>query len=163
MSTWPPYGATRAGERTSLNTDRWTHLISTIGAWVRGEAGPGRLLPWVPVAFGAGIAVYFAAEREPVASVTAVVAAALCMGAFVARKHRSFAAMVLCAAFAVGFAAATLKTARIAHTVLAGPVFSVAIKGFVETREERERTDRFILRVEEMDAPAVRPNSSVCD
>ncbi len=31
--------------------------------------------------------------------------------------------------------------------------FSVAIKGFVETREERERTDRFILRVEEMDAP----------
>ncbi len=61
--------------------------------------------------------------------------------------------VVLSAAVAAGFATATLRTARVAHEVLAAPAFSVAIKGFVETREERERTDRFILRVEEMDAP----------
>jgi competence protein ComEC len=107
----------------------------------------------VPVAFGAGIAAYFAAEREPVASVTAIVTLALCVAAFVARKHRAFPAAVLVAAVAAGFATATVRTARVAHEVLATPAFSVAIKGFVETREERERTDRFILRVEEMDAP----------
>ena len=37
------------------------------------------------------------------------------------------------AALAAGFAAATLKTARVAHGVLARPMFSVTMKGFVET------------------------------
>jgi len=31
-------------------------------------------------------------------------------------------------------------------------MFGVTVKGFVETHEERERTDRFVLRVEEMDS-----------
>ena len=51
------------------------------------------------------------------------------------------------AAVAAGFAIATWKTARIAHGVLARPMFSVALTGFVETRDIRERTDRFVLRV----------------
>jgi competence protein ComEC len=34
-------------------------------AWICAEAGAGRLLPWVPVAFGTGIALYFTADREP--------------------------------------------------------------------------------------------------
>jgi competence protein ComEC len=50
-------------------------------------------------------------------------------------------------------AAATLKTARIAHAVLMKPLYSVTLRGFVETHEERERTDRFVLRVTQMDAP----------
>ncbi len=33
--------------------------------WAIAEAIPGRLLPWLPVAFGFGIALYFTAEREP--------------------------------------------------------------------------------------------------
>ena len=41
----------------------------------------------------------------------------------------------------------SLKAARIAHPVLAKPVYAVSLQGFVETREERERTDRFVLRV----------------
>ena len=51
------------------------------------------------------------------------------------------------AAVAAGFAIATWKTARIAHGVLARPMFSVSLTGFVETRDIRERTDRFVLRV----------------
>ena len=51
------------------------------------------------------------------------------------------------AAIAAGFAVATWKTARIAHGVLARPMFSVSLSGFVETRDIRERTDRFVLRV----------------
>ena len=56
------------------------------------------------------------------------------------------------AAVSAGFATAALKTARVAHGVLARPMFAVTMKGFVETHEELERTDRFVLRVEEMDA-----------
>jgi competence protein ComEC len=51
------------------------------------------------------------------------------------------------AAMAAGFATATWKTARIAHGVLARPMYSVSLTGFVEARDIRERTDRFVLRV----------------
>ena len=57
------------------------------------------------------------------------------------------------AAVASGFATATWKTARVAHTVLARPLYSVSLSGFVETRDIREHTDRFVLRVTQMDAP----------
>ena len=33
--------------------------------WSIADTGPGRLLPWLPIAFGFGIVVYFTAEREP--------------------------------------------------------------------------------------------------
>jgi competence protein ComEC len=44
---------------------------------MRAEAGAGRLLPWVPVAFGVGIALYFTASHEPVLWPSTAVAAAL--------------------------------------------------------------------------------------
>jgi len=56
------------------------------------------------------------------------------------------------AAVATGFAVATWKTARVSHGVLARPMFSVALTGFVETRDIRERTDRFVLRVVTMES-----------
>src|SRR5258708_27796647 len=43
--------------------------------WAASELAPGRLMPWLPVGFGLGIVVYFAAEREPVWWVAAGVAA----------------------------------------------------------------------------------------
>ena len=147
--TWPPRGAVRpadVAERGSVS------LAEKIQSWVAAEAGPGRLLPWVPVAFGTGIAIYFAAHREPVAWVAATTAMALCLAAFAARRSKLFPLAVMLAALAAGFAVATFKTARVAHGVLARPMFSVIIKGFVETRDERERTDRFVLRVEEMES-----------
>jgi competence protein ComEC len=153
VTTWPSHNPVLPGAAAPFGVGVWTSFGAVLRSWLRAEAGPGRLLPWVPVAFGVGIAAYFAAEREPVASVTASVALALCVAAYVARRHRAFPVVVLAAAVAAGFATATFRTARLAHEVLAAPVFSVGIKGFVETREERERTDRFILRVEAMDAP----------
>ena len=79
--TWPPRGAVRAAdiaERGSVS------LTEKVRGWAAAEAGPGRLLPWVPVAFGAGIAIYFAADREPIAWVTAIIAVAFCVAAFAA-------------------------------------------------------------------------------
>lgn len=150
--TWPPRGSVRSAA-AAPSSNALAFLTAKPLSLLRAEAGPGRILPWVPVAFGAGIALYFAADREPVAAVTAVTAVALGVAAFLARRRPIFPALLLLAALAAGFATATLKTARVAHGVLARPMFAVAIKGFVETREERARTDRFVLRVEEMDDP----------
>lgn len=150
-ATWPQLGAGRL--RFPAGFGVWPVWSSHVRDWIRAEAGPGRLLPWIPVAFGAGIAGYFAADREPVAWITASVAVVLCVVCVLLRRRAAFPFAVLIAAVAAGFATATLKTARVSHTVLARPMFSVALKGFVETHEERERTDRFILRVEEMDSP----------
>ena len=68
------------------------------------------------------------------------------------RRQKFFPVAVMIAAVAAGFAIATWKTARIAHGVLARPMFSVALTGFVETRDIRERTDRFVLRVVTMES-----------
>jgi len=51
-------------------------------------------------------------------------------------------------AFAAGFAVATFKTALIAHPVLRYPAYGVSLAGFVELREESQKTDRFVLRVD---------------
>src|SRR5713101_9436567 len=116
--TWPPRDAARAGGIAS-GRSAWPSLIDKLRTWIRAEAGAGRLLPWVPVAFGTGIAFYFAADREPVASVTAVAATAFGVAAFLLRRQKIFPIAVMIAAMAAGFATATWKTARIAHGVLA--------------------------------------------
>jgi competence protein ComEC len=150
--TWPPRAAAPIGGLAPSRPAFWPPLIETLREWVRAEAGAGRLLPWVPVAFGTGIALYFAADHEPVLSVAAVVAIALGAAAVLLRRQKFFPAVVMAAALAAGFAVATWKTARIAHGVLARPMFSVALTGFVETRDIRERTDRFVLRVVTMES-----------
>ena len=150
--TWPPRAAVPAGGYAPSVLGAWPPFAETIRQWARAEAGAGRLLPWVPVAFGTGIAFYFAADHEPLLPVAVAVAVLLCAVAFMLRRQKFFAAAVMLAAVAAGFAVATWKTARIAHGVLARPMFSVALTGFVETRDIRERTDRFVLRVVTMES-----------
>jgi competence protein ComEC len=151
--TWPPRDAARASGLAPSGYGAWPSLLDKLRTWIRAEAGAGRLLPWVPVAFGTGIAFYFTADREPVASVSAVVATVLCLAALLLRRHKIFPIAVMIAAMAAGFAIATWKTARVAHGVLARPMYSVSLSGFVETRDIRERTDRFVLRVAQMESP----------
>jgi competence protein ComEC len=151
--TWPPRGAAQAGPLAPSGLGAWSSLTAKLREWVAAEAGAGRLLPWVPVAFGVGIAFYFTADHEPVAWVATVAAAAFCAAAFLLRRQKIFPVAVMIAALAAGFATATLRTARIAHGVLARPMYSVQLSGFVEARDIRERTDRFVLRVTQMDAP----------
>ena len=150
--TWPPRGAAWAGGVAPSSLAAWPPLIEKLREWVATEAGAGRLLPWVPVAFGVGIAFYFTAGHEPVASVTAVAAVVLSVVAFGLRRQKLFPLAVMAAAVAAGFATATWKTKIIAHGVLARPMYSVSLSGFVETRDVRERTDRFVLRVTRLDA-----------
>lgn len=150
--TWPTGRTASAGGFVPAGFDVWPSLAGTLREWAKAEAGAGRLFPWVPIAFGCGIALYFAADHEPVLWVVATTAVALALGTVLLRRSRWFAPAIMIAAVAAGFAMATWKTARIEHTVLAKPLYSVSLSGFVETRDIRERTDRFVLRVTAMEA-----------
>jgi competence protein ComEC len=151
--TWPGSGAAQAGGFAPSGFRTWSSLTAKLREWIAAEAGAGRLMPWVPVAFGIGIAFYFTADHEPVKWVTVSAATLLAAAAFGLRRHKVFPALVMIAAIAAGFAVATWRTALIAHGVLARPMYSVSLSGFVEARDIRERTDRFVLRVTQMDAP----------
>ena len=104
---------------------------------------PGRLVPWLAIAFGCGTIIYFAAEREPAPWAAAVLLGATVLAAIL-RRHRpfAFATTVGIAAVAAGFATATVKREIIAHPVLSAIVWNAELAGFVEAREERERSDR---------------------
>lgn len=151
--TWPAAGrAASAGGFVPAGFEVWPAIVGRLREWAKAEAGAGRLFPWVPIAFGCGIALYFAADHEPVLWVVATAAVALAFAAVLLRRSRWFAPAIMITAVAAGFAMPTWKTARIAHDVLAKPLYSVSLSGFVETRDIRERTDRFVLRVTAMEA-----------
>src|ERR1700748_259246 len=86
--TWPPRGAAQAGSLAPSGAPAWASFLEKLRAWVRAGAGAGRLLPWVPVAYGAGIALYFTAAHEPVVWVAMAMAAALGIVAILLRRSR---------------------------------------------------------------------------
>ncbi len=103
--TIDPRGATgRAQPWAELRWDWLTRAWLWLRAQVRAEAERALLLPWIAVAFGFGIALYFAAEREP--SLIAATATSLIFitAAFLARRTRGFVGLALVAAAACGFA-----------------------------------------------------------
>ena len=128
----------------------WTGLTQSIPTafkeWALADVAPGRLVPWLPVAFGSGIALYFAAEREPSARVAAALVLACVVCALLLRRRPvAFPLGLAFTATAAGFAVATLRSATIAHPVLTAPA-TLTISGWVEVREERERSDRIVVR-----------------
>src|SRR5438477_7704204 len=57
-------------------------------AWAHADAGPGRLFPWLAVAFGFGIVLYFTASREPAPWAAAIIALVSSLVAVAARRRR---------------------------------------------------------------------------
>jgi competence protein ComEC len=114
-------------------------------------------LPWFAVAYGAGVVLYFTAEREPALWAAAVPVAVCALGAVLLHRQIVPQKIVLNVialglfAIALGFAVATLKTSLIQHPVLRFPASGVTVSGFVELREESQHTDRFVLRVDCID------------
>ena len=148
--TWPVDGARQFWGVARPTAD---HLVATkIRKWAAEEVATGRLFPWLAVAYGFGIVLYFTAEREPAWWAAAALTAG-CVAAAVALRRRLVAFVVALglSAMAAGFAVATARTALMAHPVLRFPASGVTISGFVELREESQHTDRFVLRVENME------------
>ncbi|HZR62379.1 MAG TPA: ComEC family competence protein [Xanthobacteraceae bacterium] len=121
--------------------------------WAAAELAAGRLLPWLAVSFGFGIVLYFTADREPVWWAPSALAVGCATAAVLLRRQTAafVVALGLCAV-AAGFAVATIHTARMSHPVLRFPASAVTIAGTVELREESQRTDRFVLRVDRIGA-----------
>jgi competence protein ComEC len=156
-AAWPQAVTTRA--RRATRTAPWwlqdfvDDFARRLRAWLAAETAPGRLMPWLPVAFGSGIILYFAAEREPVAWAAAGLTAAA-VGVVVALRARGigFPVALVVAMACAGLATATIKGLRVAHPILHSPAFNVDIAGWIAVREERERTDRIVIAIHSIEA-----------
>src|SRR5262249_19028337 len=145
---WRPFVA--AGRRPALAWPQGLRDFARPAAprvreWATAGVAPGRLGAWLAVGFGCGAIIYFCLRRGAAPWAAALLLAATVAAAILCR-HRPFAlpAMLGIAAVAAGFAAASIKREIIAHPVLAAPVWNVELAGFVEVREERERSDRIV-------------------
>src|SRR5581483_8950156 len=154
VEPWPQGVAGRpawAWPRQGSNLAR--RALQALKQCAQADVGPGRLMPWLPVGFGAGVVLYFTAEREPSLTAALIAAAAWAGIAFLARRRPvAFPILVGVAAIAAGFAAATWRTSHIAHPVLHHVAIGVSVSGFIEIREEREKRDRIVVAVSRIDA-----------
>src|SRR5262249_36619321 len=125
--------------------------------WVLADVGPGPPTPWLAGSVGFGIGLSFPAEQEPAFWASLALASGTIVAAVLAR-HRpiGFPLMVGAAAIAAGFATATVKRALIDHPVLPAVAWNVDVTGFVEVREERERSDRIVVRVHHTQGPRLK-------
>src|SRR5258708_35123520 len=76
---WRPWIA--AGRRPALAwpqslRDFARRAAQRVREWATAEVAPGRLVPWLAIAFGCGTIIYFAVEREPVPWAAALLLAA---------------------------------------------------------------------------------------
>jgi competence protein ComEC len=153
--TWPEASAAWARRAFPLPALHWGEIAGhRLRLWLSADAAPGRLVPWLAIAYGFGIVLYFTADREP--ALWAGIASA-CAGAaitfLVRARPVAFPVALGITVIACGFATGTLRGSYVAHPVLAYPASGVEISGFVELREDRERSDRIVIRVQKMEAP----------
>ncbi|BBU62629.1 competence protein ComEC [Methylosinus sp. C49] len=101
---------------------------------------------WLPVASGAGVLLYFVADREPSLAFSAAGLAILAALAVLLRAHRARALLLLLACLSGGFFAAVWRAARVDAPIVsrAGIGF---LTGFVEELDPRPNGARFILRL----------------
>jgi len=101
------------------------------------EAEQERWFLWLPVAFGAGIALYFALSAEPrLPAATLPVAAALALRLVARGTLATLLTTVLLTAM-LGVAAAKLRTEAVRAPVLERQIGQVEVRGFLELIEPR--------------------------
>lgn len=167
------------GGRAPAPSQLWHGTIAALGAGLAREAEQRRLFPWLAVAFGAGILVFFTATDGAPSLAAPLIAAGLCLAVTPVLRARPVAlALVLAlAALFLGFAAGIWRVASVAGPVLTR-VTIAPLAGLVEGLDEREGGARLIVRVEtfgDLDAaqrprrvrvstraaPSVRPGDTI--
>jgi len=128
--------------------------LPDVPAWIGGEltreVAQRRLFPWIAVAFGLGILLFFQAEEPSLAAplaggILSMTAAWLC--------RRSFAALALLiglTAVFMGFLAGAVRIRAVDAPVLARTTIA-SVSGFIETVEERGQGRRLLLRVQRIE------------
>lgn len=135
-------------------TDRWRHLAGLyrgLAGVFAEEADRGRLILWAPMGMIAGIAAFFAADRDPslTASALAFASAALIAWALRARPL-AFPVAFLAACIALGFLSAAFQVWRVAAPVLDREIWG-EVTGVVERVEPLGRSTRLVIRAEALD------------
>jgi competence protein ComEC len=163
VATWWP-----ARRRPGLTwpdelADLARRLAERLRTWALADIGPGRLVPWLAIAFGAGIVLYFTADREPSLWAALALFVGTAAAAIAARRRPlAFPLALAIAAAAAGFTTATAKRVLIAHPVLQAAAWNVEVAGFVEIREERERSDRIVVKVHHIGGPKFAGRRTAC-
>ncbi|MRI52538.1 ComEC family competence protein [Methylobacterium sp. DB1607] len=135
--------------RVPAPSQLWRATVEGLGAGLAREAEQRRLFPWLAVAFGAGILVFFTAADGEATLAAPLIAAALCLVVTPTLRARpiALALMLALAALFLGYAAAVWRVASVSGPVLTrltiGP-----LSGLVEGLDEREGGARLIVRVE---------------
>ncbi|ACB95051.1 ComEC/Rec2 family competence protein [Beijerinckia indica] len=115
------------------------------------EVAERRLFPWLPVAAGAGVVLYFYADHEPPLWLNGALVAIFAILAWFGRQRRPALVILLglCALFA-GELSAGLRSMRVAAPVL-DRITIATVEGTIEQMDYRPRGARFILRVGAID------------
>ncbi|MFK8251549.1 ComEC/Rec2 family competence protein [Ancylobacter terrae] len=140
--------------------ERIAGLLAALARDVERELADRRAFLWLPVAFGAGIALYFSAAHEPSLTASIALCLAFAVATFRARaRPLAFHLLAGLATLAGGFAVATAQVAAMAHPVLERQLVATEVAGFVEQAERRPRGARVVLRVTDLGRtdPASRP------
>ncbi|TXM94166.1 DUF4131 domain-containing protein, partial [Methylobacterium sp. WL122] len=124
------------------------------------EAEQRRLFPWLAVAFGAGILVFFTATDGMPALWAPLAATAACAATlpFLGGRPVALAIALGLAAALLGFSASALRVSRVAAPVLNRTMIA-PLEGLIESLEEREEGARVVVRVASLGtmAAAERP------
>jgi len=130
------------------------------GAWIAARLGRlaaeerGRLLLWIPVLFGVGVALYFAVPAEPPLWMGPAAFAGACLLAVLGRRRMSvLIPMIVFATIAAGFAAGQLRTRSVDAPKLARPIAGAVVTGRVETVERMATGTRVTLVDTVLDKP----------
>jgi hypothetical protein len=125
---WPeprPLPWPGGGQRARWSADWWRAQFGSparIRELAAQELTTGRLLPWFAVAYGAGVVLYFTAEREPALWAAAVPAAACALGAVLLRRQ------IVPHVIAIGLFGIALGFA-VQHPVMRFPASGVTVAG----------------------------------
>lgn len=124
------------------------------------EAEKRRLFPWLAVAFGVGILIFFSGTRGAPFLPAPLVAAALLGGLlpFLGGRPVALAGILTAMAILLGFAAAAFRVSQVASPILARTTIA-PLTGLIEALDEREEGARLIVRVETFGTlgPEARP------
>ncbi|WP_438346156.1 ComEC/Rec2 family competence protein [Methylorubrum populi] len=127
----------------------WPATRDRLRAGLACEAEQRRLFPWLAVAFGAGILVFFTATDGEPALAAPLMAAGLSLVVTPVLRARPvvLALMLALTAFFLGFAAGVWRVASVAGPALSR-ITIAPLAGIVEGLDERESGARLIVRVD---------------
>jgi competence protein ComEC len=147
----PPPRLVRAG------IARRTGFVLALSNALQTEIEARRLFLWLPVAAGAGVALYFSADREPSLWFNAILTLAFALAAGRARAHLGlYVLSTALAAIFGGMVCAGWRTERLVSPILDRTRIAT-LEGYVEEVDLRRTGARFLLHLERAEGLGPRP------